>query len=230
MCTSHLTLPSKQCLFVVVIGCAGKAALTLTKERAETGFLAQTPPPGSSGWDFCWMLVVQGQDMQYALVTDGRRASSTAVVRCSVEKPALTLTKERAETGFLAGLLLPFSGASRLGMCAVRLGSRLKPCTVCLSLDTAKNCGCSPREKAMLYIRAGSAPRRNSCKRQVGRLAANGIQSVCGFKLDNISMEQSSYAILSLHPAITLMKARHSMPINSWLLQSTTAVANIHCA
>lgn len=40
---------------------------------------------------------------------------------------------------------------------------RLNTCTVPLSEDRASQSGCSPLEKARLYIQAGSAPLLSSC-------------------------------------------------------------------
>ena len=86
-------------------------------------------------------------------------ANQAALVRMR-----LTLTKLRAETGLCR---LPPSAwppvSSVVGMCSVLLASRVKTCTVPLSLETATYSGVGPREKAMLKMVAGSAPLLSSC-------------------------------------------------------------------
>lgn len=77
---------------------------------------------------------------------------------------ALTLTKLRAETGFLWLLeSAPVLVSSVVGMASVLFASNVKTCTVPLSLETATYSGIGPLENATLKILAGSAPRLSSC-------------------------------------------------------------------
>lgn len=88
---------------------------------------------------------------------------------CWLGEEGLTLTKDRAEVGFRAEAASPLeageSGSAALELLAAwppRLRSE-KTWTVPLSDDTASQSGCSPLEKARLYMQAGSAPRLSSC-------------------------------------------------------------------
>ncbi len=74
----------------------------------------------------------------------------------------LTLTNERGETGLRCPA--PASEGPFLTSGAGWRESREKTCTVPLSDDRASHCGLSPLLKAMLYMHAGSAPLRSSCR------------------------------------------------------------------
>jgi hypothetical protein len=80
------------------------------------------------------------------------------------ERKRHTLTKESAESGFLAWASR--SGAplgDESGAVEGVFRCKEKMWMVPLSLDTASQSGLSPLEKARLYIQAGSAPLRSSC-------------------------------------------------------------------